>query len=197
MVEEVALATVSKPPSAERRPLKVLFVCTANICRSPYMELATRRLLGEGSGIAVSSAGTHGFTDRAMSGEMIGGYEPEAASFRSRRATIELVEEADLVLTAEASHRTYLLEETPGAFRKVFTLGQFAAAAAGLRGDTDAPAGRALIEEIGRHRSQADRSHDVADPHRKGPDLARACAARIEKLLAIVVPALRESRVSQ
>ena len=107
-------------------PLKVLFVCTANICRSPYMQLATQRLLGPDSGVQVSSAGTHGFIDQPMSEELVGGYETEAESFRSRRVTGELIAEADVILTAEAAHRAYLLEENPAAFLKTFTLGQFA-----------------------------------------------------------------------
>ena len=126
---------------------------------------------------------------------MIAGYESDAESFRSRRATSALVEEADLVLTAEAAHRAYLLEETPGAFRKVFTLGQFAEAVAAL--GEDAPRGRALIDAIGRHRTQADPRHDVADPYRKGAEAGRACAVRIDELLGVVLPALRETRVTQ
>ena len=194
-VVEVRAERASRPGHADNPPLKVLFVCTANICRSPYMELATRRLLGPASGIEVSSAGTHGFADRPMSEEMIGGFETDARRFRSRRATVDLVEAADLVLTAEAAHRTYLLEETPGAFRKVFTLGQFADAVATL--GADAPRGRALVAEIGRHRSQADPRHDVDDPYRRGPEVAAACKARIDDLLGIVVPALRPTQASQ
>lgn len=175
-----------------RDPLKILFVCTANICRSPYMELATRRLLGDAA-VTVSSAGTHGFTDRAMSGEMIGGYEADAADFRSRRVTADLLADADVVLTAEAAHRSFLLGGHPGAFGKVFTLGQFAEAVTGLRGASDGtPTGRALIETVGRRRSAADPRHDVADPYGRGPEVARACAARIDALLAIVIPALRQ-----
>ena len=41
-----------------RDPIRVLFVCTANICRSPYLELRARQLLGPDSGVEVSSAGT-------------------------------------------------------------------------------------------------------------------------------------------
>jgi sulfate adenylyltransferase len=175
-------------------PLRVLFVCTANICRSPYMELATRRLLGDDASVEVSSAGTHGFVDHPMSEEMIPGYESDAEAFRSRPATAALIDEADLVLTAESSHRTYLLEESPAAFRKVFTLGQFAAAVELL--SDDPPGGRALIEEVGRRRHQADPAHDIGDPYRKGPEVARACAARIDTLLAIVVPALRQTQVN-
>ena len=42
-------------------PLHVLFVCTANICRSPFMEMAARELAGPDAAVEFSSAGTHGF----------------------------------------------------------------------------------------------------------------------------------------
>ncbi len=44
--------------------------------------------------------------------------------FRSRRLTPSLVDEADLVLTAEAAHRAAILDEHPIASRKVLTVGQ-------------------------------------------------------------------------
>ena len=96
-----------------------------------------------------------------------------------------LIDDADLVLTAEASHRAFLLEEYPRHFRKVLTLGQFAEAAAGseLRG-------RELIAEVGRQQPPARPEHDVRDPYRRGRAANAEAAARIDELLAIVVPAL-------
>ena len=60
-VEEGAPAPVSKPPQGAHpaRPLRVLFVCTANICRSPYIELLARQAVGETGDIEFGSAGTH------------------------------------------------------------------------------------------------------------------------------------------
>ena len=49
----------------------MLFVCTANICRSPFLELTARRLSGPGSGVEFSSAGTHGFDSHAMDDVMV------------------------------------------------------------------------------------------------------------------------------
>jgi sulfate adenylyltransferase len=91
------------------------------------------------------------------------------------------------VLTAEGSHRVFLIEEYPRAFRKVLTLGQFAEAAAGseLRG-------RELIAQVGRERPPSRREHDVRDPYRRGPEANAGAAARINELLKAVVPALTE-----
>src|SRR6478736_6491596 len=139
VVEEGALAPVSEPRATDDGPIKVLFVCTANICRSPYLELAARRLAGVDAQVVFSSAGTHGFSDAIMDTEMAGLLDAaDRASFRSRPLDRDLVGEADLVLTAEGVHRQFILDDQPQMFRKVFTIGQFAeivrAAGPGLTG---------------------------------------------------------------
>ena len=76
-----------------------------------------------------SSAGTHGFDSHAMDDVMVATLREDTSSdFASRRLTGPLLAEADLVLTAEAAHRSFILEESPEHLRKVFTVGQFAAA---------------------------------------------------------------------
>ncbi|WP_309649444.1 adenylyl-sulfate kinase, partial [Nocardioides sp.] len=48
-------ASLVEPDERQRggvgTPIKVLFVCTANICRSPFMELTARSLAGDDSGV--------------------------------------------------------------------------------------------------------------------------------------------------
>ena len=100
------------------QPLRVLFVCTANICRSPHLELTARALAGEGSGMEFASAGTHGFLDHPMDEVMSQTLAPDAAtSFRSRRLDRTALADADLVLTAEETHRAFIVQEFPAAFR--------------------------------------------------------------------------------
>ncbi len=53
----------------------------------------------------------------------------DVSGFRSRRLTGELVDEADLVLTAERRHRQFILDDHAHAFGKVLTLGQAVRAA--------------------------------------------------------------------
>ena len=180
----------SNPPQ-QHDPIKVLFVCTANICRSPYMELTARDLAGAGSAVEFSSAGTHGFRDHAMDATMsatLASRGLESDGFTSRRLTTDLIEEADLVLTAETTHRTFILDDHPGAFRKVFTLGQFAEAVGGLD-----LTGRELLAAAAERRGSAERRFDVSDPYGRGEEAAESCGQHIESLLRVVVPALAAS----
>jgi len=169
--------------------IKVLLVCTANICRSAYAEVAARHMLGANPDVVFASAGTRGLTGQPLNPEMAE-LLPEGVAyddFAAKQVTRALVEGADVVLTAEAAHRTLLLEEYPRAFRKVLTLGQFAEAAqySELRG-------RALITAVGRQQPPARLGHDVRDPFRRGREANARAAARLDALLDIIVPALLE-----
>lgn len=172
-------------------PIRVLFVCTANICRSPYLELRARQLLGPASGVEVSSAGTHGFDASPVSDTMAEEFTrhgTDVGGFRSRTASGELVDAADLVLTAEASHRTRLLADRPAAGRKIFTLGQFVA---GVRAVDPSLHGRELLEALQSRRLPASPDHDIDDPYRRGPEAARRAAVTMEGLLEVVVERLQ------
>ncbi len=194
-VDPEGVPTLAPPPATT--PLRVLYVCTANICRSPYLELRSRELQaldpGVSGALAFRSAGTHGFhqrpVDETMATVLAEHGVPRTAieSFRSHRLTVEDVEQADLVLTAQSSHRDFVLEEVPSAFRKVFTLGQFAETA--TRVDPSVT-GRSLVAAANQRRVAASEETDVADPFNRGPEAAHACADQIEGLLRAVLPRL-------
>ena len=78
---------------------KVLFVCTANIDRSPTAE----DLLGQLNGFEVQSAGTW--------------------LHARRRITEELINWADIVFVMERYHKEYLLDLSPVAKNKIVVLG--------------------------------------------------------------------------
>ena len=187
-VEQRASSSVVETPGAND-PLKVLFVCTANICRSPFMELTARHLAADAP-IEFRSAGTHGFTDHPMNPEMAVTLEPRGVTgeqeFRSRPLTKPELDWADVVLTAEADHRQFILDDHPALFRKVFTLGQFVDSLAGQ----DSLHGRELLAAVGAHRTTASPELDVADPYRRGPEACERAAAHIESLLRAALAAL-------
>lgn len=170
-------------------PLEVLFVCTANICRSAHMELTARRIAGPSRSIRFSSAGTHGLAAHPMDDVMAGTLQEGPGDFASRPLTPQLVKEADLVLTAEAVHRSMILEESPEALRKVFTLGQFTSA---VEQSNPGLSGRALVDAIGAKRSASLPEHDIADPYRRGNEAAREAAGTISTMLSVIVPRLVE-----
>lgn len=175
--------------------LRVLFVCTANICRSPFMEITARDLAGPGAPVTFASAGTHGFREHPMDAVMGASLASRGLSdgdFISRPLTPAMVEEADLVLTAEATHRTFILDDHPSSFRKVFTLGQFAEAVRVLSPELS---GRQVLAAAGLRRGGAISRLDVRDPYGRGPEAADACAAQIDELLRVIVPALTGSRI--
>jgi sulfate adenylyltransferase len=167
--------------------VKVLFVCTANICRSPSAEALAR---AEGPAeIEFSSAGTHARDGEPINPDMVAVLPPDldTSAFRSRRLTTELLEDADLVVTMEVAHRTYVLDDHPAMFRKVFTLGQLAKAVELVPEGLDR---EALLAHLGATRRNADPALDVPDPYRRGVEAASGCVASLRELLRAVLPAL-------
>lgn len=171
----------------------MLFVCTANIARSPYAERRARQLL-DGAALRVASAGIPGVPGRGMDHEM-------AAQLRSRGAepnghvsrvlTGDLLAETALVLTFEFAHRLRIAEAWPDHAIKVFGLHQLADAVERLPSPA---AGLELLDQAYAARRPDGLNWDVADPHGRGQAAARACADEIDALLRVVVPALSPSR---
>jgi protein-tyrosine-phosphatase len=167
---------------------RILYVCTANICRSAYAEVRTRALGIDG--IDAASAGTHGWVDHPMEDHMATeavrrGVDPSA--FRSRRLTRAIIDDADVVLTATAAHRTFVLEERPVAVKRTFSLGQLAAA---LDDVPEHVAGVELLAAGRRIRATAVADDDVSDPYGRGAQAAAEAARHLDALLERVLPRL-------
>lgn len=89
--------------------MRVLFVCTGNICRSPMAAAIARRLLDERGrdDVEVASAGTAAW-DGAPASE--GAYlvalehDLDLSAHRARQITADLVTDADLVLGMSPHH---------------------------------------------------------------------------------------------
>ncbi len=171
-------------PGVERtyRPLvRLLFVCTGNICRSPVAERLTlaraSSALAESpelSNVEVLSAGVQAAPGADMDPrsakalEALGG---DPVGFRAQRLTPDLAASADLVLTMTREHRQAVLGLNPRGLRRTFTLAE----AADLLRLTDLAGlgltpidGRArelgLRLDAARARRQSGRSDDILDP---------------------------------
>jgi protein-tyrosine-phosphatase len=139
--------------------------------------------------LVFSSAGTHARDGDPINPDMVAVLPPEldTSGFRSRLLTGTLLEDADLVVTMAAAHRTSVLDDHPGMSRKVFTLGELATA---LEQAPEALDGAGLLAHLGTTRRNADPALDVPDPYRRGAEAASGCVARLDELLRRVLPAL-------
>jgi protein-tyrosine phosphatase len=176
-------------------PIRILTVCTGNICRSPVAERLLQTGLDqvEPGAFRVRSAGT-----RAMVGEpaqpssarIITAYGGTPEGFAARQLTPTILRDTDLVLTMAARHRGEVLQLDPSLLRRTFTIREFARMLETLEqrgtgprdGDPGSSPGaelRALWRGLPaqaasvRHLALAAEpgDNDVVDPYRRGEDV--------------------------
>jgi protein-tyrosine phosphatase len=112
---------------------KLLFVCHANLCRSPMAERLAR-VLGAGR-VEVASAGTHarpGLAMHELAEATLRDLGADPTGFASRPIDPSMVAEADLVLTADRRQRSICVDLVPAAVRRTFTIRQFGRLAAAV-----------------------------------------------------------------
>jgi protein-tyrosine-phosphatase len=108
--------------------LSVLFVCTANICRSPMAMALWRAKVGaSASEWRIESAGTWAMDGqqaaiRAQS--VLREIGLEVTSHRSRTVTSEMLLSFNLILTMERGHKEALCVEFPYIVRRVYMLSE-------------------------------------------------------------------------
>jgi len=97
--------------------MNILFVCDGNIARSPMAEGMLRAFLAKRGvgGVHVPSCGLHvNRTEAHPMLKLVMGKDHEMLNgFRPRPITLELVREADFVLTMEARHVGEILRRSP------------------------------------------------------------------------------------
>lgn len=114
---------------------RILMVCTGNICRSPLMErlmlarLRERLAPADAARFDISSAGTWAMAGAEMAPEAaetlvaLGG---DPSGFTGRDLAPEMLDAADLVLTATRQHRALAVTERPRAAARTVTAREFA-----------------------------------------------------------------------
>lgn len=145
----------------------ILFVCTANICRSPMAAALMRQRiasLGLSDQVQVLSAGVWA-TDGRPASELaiatLAGRGIALEDHRSQPISIPLLEQADIVLVMEEAHRQSLFHLAPQYLSKVFL----------------------LSELVGRH-------EDIADPYGGSTKEYARTVALLESLIDAGLPNL-------
>jgi protein-tyrosine phosphatase len=177
---------------------RVLVVCTANVCRSPFIERLLRLALPES--IPVISAGTRALVGAPVDERVARrlrqlGADP--GGFAARQLTGELVSGAHLVLTATRAHRAAVATLHPRALDYAFTLGDFSDLAAGVDVDGRHPAPsemqwvgyvtRLAAARRGMVPPRSAAEVDIPDPYRRKDEIFDAMAQQVLGALPSVV----------
>lgn len=172
-------------------PIDVLFVCTANICRSPVAErLSQLRSRVPDSWVRFTSAGTHarpGLPIDPPSARALAELGGDAVDHASRLLDRRMLEEATLVLTATTEHRDFTLRKHPSGMRKTFTMKEFVRLGRGIEpavGPDDVE--RVIVDVAGQRglvRSGGPQRDDIVDPYGKDP--SESMRAAVEVSLAV------------
>lgn len=199
-------------------PVRILTVCTGNICRSPVAE----RLLQAGldqvlpGGFEVRSAGTRALVGdpvQPLSADIIRTFGGTAEGFAARQLTGKILRNVDLVLTMTSGHRGEVLQLDASLLKRTFTIREFArmldvleeregqaAHGAGLNGERLAantklwrrlPARAASVRHLALAPDAAD--NDVVDPYRRSADYYRQME---DELAPAIISILRFARLN-
>nr|NLI51552.1 low molecular weight phosphatase family protein [Propionibacterium sp.] len=181
--------------------VRILTVCSGNICRSPAAALLLADAFGEA--VDVASAGTIARPGLPVSPEMAQLLADDLVpshAFRSRRLGERAIEDADLVLALTREHRSRVVALVPTALRRAYTLKEFARLAESVPADAFADTPRTVAERLrtltavaGRHRRPVPpQEDDIADPYGLGPAAYQAAYDEIRdavrRLAAILTP---------
>ena len=104
----------------------------------------------------------------------------------AQQLTPELVQQADLILTATTTHRSAIVRNAPAAMRKAFTMREFARLGAGLPPPRPGPSGGKLIRRVGEVAARrglidapAEGADEIGDPIGAPLPEVRVCGAQI------------------
>ncbi|WP_375474658.1 hypothetical protein [uncultured Jatrophihabitans sp.] len=173
-------------------------MCTGNIHRSA---MAERLMIGRSDlslPVTIASAGVNAVVGHPMAANSMTaaaelGADP--SEHIARQFVPPLAERADLILTAERAHRERILEDSPRAMRRTFTLRRFCWLAAALGPpDCARPTTEQLRARVSliaaQPRTPAQTDEDIADPVRASLEETRLRAREIADCVDVVVATL-------
>lgn len=178
-------------------PVKILFLCTGNTCRSPMALGLARTRLG-GRDVELLSAGIlpsgYPATDEAI--ETMAERDIDISGHLSTNVRDALDPEPDLILAMAAQHVREAVSLRPSLWHKTFTLKELVrrTAQAGPRRSVEPlPAYLARCAEdraLKDLASLAGTADDIEDPIGQGIARYRKCASELEALLDELLPRL-------
>jgi protein-tyrosine phosphatase len=199
-------------------PVRILTVCTGNICRSPVAE----RLLQAGldqvlpGGFEVRSAGTRAMVGnpiQPLSADIVNMYGGTDKGFAARQLTPKILRDTDIVLTMTSKHRGEVLQLDASLLKRTFTIREFArmlealeerdaageatgTAAAEKASDAGTmwrglPARLASVRHLALAADSAD--NEVIDPYKRGPEVYRQME---DELAPAILTILRYARLN-
>lgn len=199
-------------------PFTVLHVCMGNICRSPMAErllvLAVRERLGRLGAdpersdelLHSHSAGTGGWHAgeemNPPAARQVASRGGDVAGFAARKLRSDLIDAADLILTATADQREYVVALRPDAAGRTFVLGEFGRLLGGVDAGCLPPAeatpeavyarGVALVAAADGARQGGDplSTDDLDDPWGRGDQCFGRVADEIEETVHPLAAAL-------
>ena len=109
----------------------ILFVCTANVCRSAIAEALLKKNMASelaSNEIGIESAGTEALVNLgpdAVTSAVCGERGVEVKSHRSRQVRAEIIHEASFIVCMAENHKKIIVGATPEAKEKTFLLKEF------------------------------------------------------------------------
>ena len=177
-------------------PLRILTVCTGNICRSPMAQFWLREALPSDD-VQTTSAGTGALVGRGMDApsalitQRFGG---DTTSHVARQLDERILAETDLVIAMAVEHREAAVAMRPALARRAFTILELEALIAAERFSSlrklaakidGSPRERltVLLDTLAMRRADVRRddptSFDVVDPYRRGDEVVQRTAAQL------------------